>query len=133
MEGETSGVYVSEYSFSITYTDIFEETEPTLTPSEGVPVEYLYMAVVAVVIIVIIVVVVLMKRKEQRQNLEFATPFFSFFVSKQKSPLVILRRVIMSAESFMQLSEHRFFSQPDERLKTPSSLVFWWDAPAETC
>jgi len=65
MEGETSGAYVSEYSYSITFTDIFEEPEPTPTPtpSEGVPVEYIYVGVIVVVIVIVVIAVVALKKR----------------------------------------------------------------------
>jgi hypothetical protein len=64
MEGETSGAYVSEYSYSITFTNVFEEAEvtPTPTPSEGLPVEYIYAGIIVVVIVVVVIAIVLKKR-----------------------------------------------------------------------
>jgi hypothetical protein len=64
MEGETSGAYVSEYSYSITFTDIFGETEATPTPSEGIPVEYIYVGVIVVVIVIVVIAIALKKRSK---------------------------------------------------------------------
>ena len=64
MEGEAVvGDTTQTYSHSITVTNIFEEPEPT--PSEGIPVEYLYVGVAVVIIVVAAAVIVLKKRSKQ--------------------------------------------------------------------
>jgi len=62
LSGRSTASYalVSEYSHSITVTNIFEAP----TPTEGVPVEYIYVGVIAVVIIIVVIAIVLKKRSK---------------------------------------------------------------------
>ena len=68
LEGEATTIEpehpsTSTYSNSIIDTNIFEEPEPK--PSEGIPVEYLYVGVAVVIIVVVAAVIVLKKRSKQ--------------------------------------------------------------------
>ena len=65
LEGEattTEPPTTSTYSNSIIDTNIFVKPEPT--PSEGIPVEYLYVGVAVVIIVVAAAVIMLKKRSK---------------------------------------------------------------------
>jgi hypothetical protein len=64
LEGETVVAEITQtYSQGIIDTNIFG-VEPTPTPTEGIPVEYLYVGVAVVIIVVVAAVIMLKKRSK---------------------------------------------------------------------